>query len=67
MFEVSAPDIAAKAKVGQFIIIVPHERGERIPLTICDYDSKKGTVSLLSMRLVKPRRNLACFPKAIVY
>ena len=45
LFEVEAPDIAAKAKAGQFVIIVPHEKGERIPLTICDYDANKGTVS----------------------
>jgi ferredoxin--NADP+ reductase len=45
LFEVDAPDIAAKAKPGQFVIVVPHEKGERIPLTICGYDAKKGTVS----------------------
>ena len=58
MFEVSAPDIAAKAKVGQFIIIVPHERGERIPLTICDYDSKKGTVSFAFHEVGKTTKEL---------
>jgi ferredoxin--NADP+ reductase len=45
LFEVNAPDIAAKAQAGQFIIVVPHEKGERVPLTICGYDAKKGTVS----------------------
>jgi ferredoxin--NADP+ reductase len=45
LFEVNAPDIAAKAKPGQFVIVVPNEKGERIPLTICAYDSNKGTVS----------------------
>lgn len=58
LFEVSAPDIAAKAKVGQFIIIVPHKKGERIPLTICDYDAKKGTVSFAFHEVGKTTKEL---------
>jgi ferredoxin/flavodoxin---NADP+ reductase len=45
LFEVDAPEIAAKALPGQFLIVIPKEGGERVPLTICDYDPKKGTVS----------------------
>ena len=45
LFEVEAPDIAAKAQPGQFIIIIINKKGERIPLTICNYDRTKGTVS----------------------
>ena len=44
LFEIEAPDIAAKAQPGQFVIVVIGEKGERIPLTICDYDKAKGTV-----------------------
>lgn len=44
MFEVLAPDIAAKAEPGQFVIVIISEKGERVPLTICDYDREKGTV-----------------------
>jgi ferredoxin--NADP+ reductase len=45
LFEIEAPDIAAKAKPGQFVIVIVGEEGERIPLTICDYDKTKGTLS----------------------
>jgi len=40
LFKVYAPEIAEKARPGQFIIIVIDERGERIPLTIAGYDVK---------------------------
>ncbi|WP_350344669.1 sulfide/dihydroorotate dehydrogenase-like FAD/NAD-binding protein [Proteinivorax tanatarense] len=39
--------IAAKAEAGQFIILRVHEKGERIPLTIADYDREKGTVAIV--------------------
>ena len=39
---VEAPLVAKKAKAGQFIILRVHESGERIPLTIADYDRKRG-------------------------
>jgi ferredoxin--NADP+ reductase len=42
--EVEAPLIAKKAEPGQFIILMTDEKGERIPLTIADYDRKKGSV-----------------------
>jgi ferredoxin--NADP+ reductase len=45
LFEVEAPDIAAKSQVGQFVIVINGKAGERIPLTICEYDTAKGTVS----------------------
>ncbi len=44
---VSAPFIAKKAKAGQFIILRVDETGERIPLTIADYDREKGTVTII--------------------
>lgn len=44
---VDAPYIARKAKAGQFIILRVNERGERIPLTIADYDREKGTVTII--------------------
>jgi len=43
--EIEAPEIARKCKPGQFVIIMPDEKGERIPLTIADWDEKKGTVT----------------------
>ncbi len=45
MFEVEAPEIAAKAKPGQFVIVINGNKGERVPLTISNYDAAKGTVS----------------------
>ena len=60
LFEVDAPDIAAKAKPGQFVIVVPHEKGERVPLTICGYDAKKGTVSFAFHEVGKSTKALGC-------
>ena len=44
---VAAPEVARKARAGQFVIVRTSERGERIPLTIADYDSEKGTVTII--------------------
>ena len=43
---IDAPFIARKALPGQFIILRVDEHGERIPLTIADYDREKGTVTI---------------------
>jgi len=61
LFEVEAPDIAAKAQPGQFVIVVPHERAERVPLTICGYDAKKGTISFAFHEVGKTTKELGCF------
>lgn len=45
---VHAPRVAKAAKPGQFIIVRTDELGERIPLTICDYDTDKGTVTIVT-------------------
>jgi len=47
LLEVKAPLIAKKAQPGQFIIFRIDEKGERIPLTIADYDREKGTVTII--------------------
>lgn len=47
LMEISAPRIAKKAEPGQFIIFRIDEQGERIPLTIADYDREKGTVTII--------------------
>lgn len=44
---VAAPRVAKKAMAGQFIILRVHENGERIPLTIADYDRKEGTITII--------------------
>ena len=46
-FEVEAPKIAAKAEPGQFVVVRPNETGERIPLTMADTDSEKGTITII--------------------
>lgn len=45
--EIEAPLIAKKAQPGQFIILRTDENGERIPLTVADYDREKGTVTII--------------------
>ena len=47
LFEIQAPCIAAKAQAGQFIIFRLDEQGERVPLTIADHDSEKGTITII--------------------
>ena len=51
LLEVEAPLIAKKAKAGQFIILRVDEHGERIPLTIADYDREKGTVTIIFQKV----------------
>ncbi len=53
-----APDIAAKAQAGQFLIVIHGEKGERIPLTVCGYDRVKGTVSFAFHEVGKSTKTL---------
>ena len=48
LMEVEAPRLASAAQPGQFLIVRADEDGERIPLTICDYDREKGTVTIVT-------------------
>ena len=47
LYEIEAPMVAKKAEPGQFIILRVDENGERIPITIHDYDREKGTVTII--------------------
>jgi len=47
LFDVKAPLVSRKCQPGQFVIVKTDERSERIPLTICDYDRAKETVTLV--------------------
>ena len=47
MWEVLAPDLAKASEPGQFVMVRIREGGERIPLTIADYDVEKGTITLM--------------------
>ena len=48
LMDVEVPRIAASAQPGQFLIVRAREEGERIPLTICDYDRTRGTVMIVT-------------------
>ncbi|MBM7867937.1 sulfide/dihydroorotate dehydrogenase-like FAD/NAD-binding protein [Heliobacterium gestii] len=47
LFDLKAPLVAAKAKAGQFFILRADEKGERIPLTIADFDREQGTITAI--------------------
>jgi ferredoxin--NADP+ reductase len=64
LFEVRAPEIAEKARPGQFVMIMIHEKGERIPLNIAGCDAKKGTVSFAFNEVGKTTKQLGCLKKA---
>jgi len=63
LFEIKAPEIADKAKPGQFIIVVTEEKGERIPLTIADINREKGTISFVFNEVGKTTKQLGRFKK----
>lgn len=44
---IEAPAVARKAQAGQFVVIIPDDRGERIPLTLADWDSQRGTITIV--------------------
>jgi len=58
LFEVYAPEMAEKAKPGQFIIVIVDEKGERIPLTIAEYDAKRGTLTFAFNEVGKSTKQL---------
>ena len=53
LFEVRAPAVARKALAGQFVIVRIHDEGERIPLTIADFDRERGTITLVFQEVGK--------------
>ncbi|NLW63063.1 MAG: sulfide/dihydroorotate dehydrogenase-like FAD/NAD-binding protein, partial [Syntrophomonadaceae bacterium] len=55
---VEAPEIAAKAQPGQFIILRENEYGERIPLTIADFDRQEGTITIIFQEVGRSTRDL---------
>ncbi len=59
LFKVAAPDVAKKAKAGQFVVIRIDERGERIPLTIADWDEDEGSITIVVMEVGTTTHRLA--------
>ncbi len=51
LMELDAPLIAAKVKAGQFIIFRIDEQGERVPLTVADYDREKGSITIIFQKV----------------
>ena len=47
LMDVEAPRVAKYCEPGQFVIVKIDEKGERIPLTICDYDREAGTITIV--------------------
>jgi len=58
LWEVRAPDIAAAAQPGHFVMLRLHENGERIPLTVADFDRDRGTVTVVVQALGKTTREM---------
>ncbi|RCX20801.1 ferredoxin--NADP+ reductase [Anaerobacterium chartisolvens] len=58
LMEIEAPYVAKKAQPGQFIIFRIDDAGERIPLTIADYDREKGTVTIIFQEVGKSTKRL---------
>ena len=63
LMEINAPRVAKKAQAGQFIMLRIDEQGERIPLTIADYDRNKGTVTVIFMEVGKTTKQLGTLNK----
>ncbi len=61
-FEVAAPEIARKHRPGQFVMVLLHERGERIPLTIAHSDPVAGTITLVVQEVGKTTMEMGTFP-----
>ena len=58
LLEVRHPAMARAAKPGQFVIVMCHENGERIPLTLADFDAAKGTITLVIQAVGKSTREM---------
>ena len=58
LLEIHQPLMAKAARPGQFVIVMSHEHGERIPLTIADFDRKKGTVTVVVQAVGKTTREM---------
>jgi NAD(P)H-flavin reductase len=59
LFKIEAPAVARKAQPGQFVMVRTDEAGERIPLTVADWNAKEGSVSVVFMEVGATTRQLA--------
>jgi NAD(P)H-flavin reductase len=58
LLEIRHPQMARAARAGQFVIVMKHEHGERIPLTIADFDREHGTITLVIQAVGKTTREI---------
>lgn len=58
MWEVEAPDVARAAQPGHFLMVRINEEGERIPLTVADFDRQRGTVTVVIQAVGKSTREM---------
>ena len=61
--DIEAPRVAKSAKPGQFVIVKVDEKGERVPLTIADFDEEKGTVSIVCQVVGASSKKLHSYQK----
>ncbi|QQR79409.1 MAG: sulfide/dihydroorotate dehydrogenase-like FAD/NAD-binding protein [Deltaproteobacteria bacterium] len=61
LWEVEAPDMAAAAHPGQFVMLRLHEGGERIPLTVADFDRDRGTITMVVKVVGKTTEEMATY------
>ncbi len=59
LMDIEAPWIAEAGQPGQFVIVIPHERGERVPLTICDIDRSVNSVTIVYQIVGESTKRLA--------
>jgi NAD(P)H-flavin reductase len=58
LLEIHHPMMAKAARAGQFVIVISHEHGERIPLTIADFDRDKGTITVVVQAVGKTTQEM---------
>ncbi len=58
LLEIGHPLMAKAARPGQFVIVIPREHGERIPLTIADFDCDTGTITLVIQAVGKTTKEM---------
>ncbi|MFC2018974.1 sulfide/dihydroorotate dehydrogenase-like FAD/NAD-binding protein [Chloroflexota bacterium] len=59
MFKIKAPRVAKKARAGQFVVLRIDEKGERIPLTVADWDEAEGSLTIVFMEVGTTTHRLA--------
>ncbi len=61
LLDIYAPQIAKKSQAGQFVITQTHEEGERIPLTLADWNTERGTITIVFQEVGKSTTLLGTF------